>query len=318
MSRSSRSRACRRTTTAAWLAPPQRVELAGAAASGRAQGRPVHGGCPRRVRRQRVLEHLPGRSPPARPLRSDRDRMLVIESPTTAKKASAGPVHSKPSTPGRSQPASDQKCRFSAVAPALSAERDRPEVLERRRLALQLVRVEAGAGVSRRTASLVTIAGEMTTAQERFSSLLRLYLSPGLRALGFKGSAQSYHIPSCCCWILLGIQRSTFSDAADLRFTLNLTVADKHKWAEMSSRRSEWPDRPNPNRLYGPGIWQARIGRLLPDNGDKWWHITPDTEVGALVNEVLALVRDHALPRMKAMANDDCRDQGAAHGESRE
>jgi len=142
----------------------------------------------------------------------------------------------------------------------------------------------------------------LKSAQDVFSVFLRRHLAPGLRALGFKGSGQTYLLASNEYWMLLGIQRSSFSDAAGIPFTVNLTVADKRKWANVRSRHPAWPETPNANRFYGPEIWQSRIGSLLPGGTDKWWRVQPDTDVEELATELLMLIRHVAVREMTARA----------------
>jgi hypothetical protein len=139
--------------------------------------------------------------------------------------------------------------------------------------------------------------------------MIRGDLAPALRALGFKGSGQVYTLPDAENWALVGIQRSQFSDRNDLRFTINLTVADKAMWAKRRADHLWLPERPSANTSYGGDIWQARIGQLMPERPDKWWRISPDTDVARLAAEFLAAIRDLALPAMRSRMR---RDAGSA------
>src|SRR5882757_3399617 len=62
------------------------------------------------------------------------------------------------------------------------------------------------------------------TAQEAFTSLLRAQIAPGLRALGFKGSGQTYELPHLETWALIGFQKSAHNTARHIEFTVNVTV----------------------------------------------------------------------------------------------
>jgi hypothetical protein len=71
-----------------------------------------------------------------------------------------------------------------------------------------------------------------------------------------------------------------YSDRNEIRFTLNLTVASKQKWAEMRAQSKGRPhphtSRPAANNSYGKDMWQRRIGQLLPTHSDHWWTLGPD------------------------------------------
>uniref|UniRef100_UPI003A8AB972 DUF4304 domain-containing protein n=1 Tax=Streptomyces sp. Agncl-13 TaxID=3400628 RepID=UPI003A8AB972 len=69
--------------------------------------------------------------------------------------------------------------------------------------------------------------GSAPTAQQAFASLMRARIAPGLRALGFKGSGQTYELPHLETWALIGFQKAAHKTAGQVEFTLNVTVADK-------------------------------------------------------------------------------------------
>jgi hypothetical protein len=141
----------------------------------------------------------------------------------------------------------------------------------------------------------------MSTAQESFAAMLREDLAPRLRKLGFKGSGQSYSIPSDRHWINIGFQKGTWSNSDLIAFTMNVTVADKAMWAQMRQERSYLPAKPAPNIVYGSFAWQRRIGQLLPGGQDQWWELranSGDSErIAALV---AAAVHDYVLPAIES------------------
>jgi hypothetical protein len=65
------------------------------------------------------------------------------------------------------------------------------------------------------------------SAQALYDALVKDTLSPAFRALGFKGSGGRYSMPGSDCWALLGLQKSAYSDAAEVQFTINLLVVNK-------------------------------------------------------------------------------------------
>jgi cold shock CspA family protein len=104
----------------------------------------------------------------------------------------------------------------------------------------------------------------MPTAQDTYREMMKTQVAPGLRALGFKGSGQKYELPSPDHWAMLGFQKSAWSDASALRFTVNVLVVSRAAWETERTQRSYVPSRPTANRLWGAFVWQRRIGTLLP------------------------------------------------------
>ena len=140
----------------------------------------------------------------------------------------------------------------------------------------------------------------MATAQETYDWMMKSQIAPRLRALGFKGSGQSYELPSPDHWVMLGFQKSQWSDAADVRFTVNVLVVSRELWDEQRKERAYLPARPTANRLWGEFVWQRRIGRLLPAGEDIWWEVKPGMPTEQVADIVLRAVEDHALPAVRA------------------
>ena len=138
-----------------------------------------------------------------------------------------------------------------------------------------------------------------TTSQDAYRALLRDFISPALRRVGFKGSGGTYVLPDDDQWVLVGFQRSVWGDRHETRFTANLTVASKDGWARRRREEPTWPKRPAANTRYGSSIWQSRIGLILPARVDTWWTIRPDSNLASLASDVLAALRDHGLPALQ-------------------
>ena len=131
--------------------------------------------------------------------------------------------------------------------------------------------------------------------------MLRDELAPRLRQLGFKGSGQAFSLPDVERWITIGFQKSAWSDADSVRFTVNVTVANKAEWERMRQERTHLPAKPAPNRFYGSFVWQKRIGHLLPGGEDQWWEVASDSsEAPKVAAAVAAAIRDHVLPAIHA------------------
>lgn len=124
-------------------------------------------------------------------------------------------------------------------------------------------------------------------------------ISPALRDLGCIGSNGRYELKTVGCWSMLGLQRSVYSDAAELRFTVNLLVVDKAAWELFRQQHPHRPARPQPATLWGGPVSQVRIGRLSPDGADKWWRLYPGVDVDAVADDLLRDVRQLAMPWMR-------------------
>jgi hypothetical protein len=57
--------------------------------------------------------------------------------------------------------------------------------------------------------------------------MIREHVAPALREMGFKGSGQNYSLPSETHWVSLWFQKSAYSDALRIRFTVHLLVVGK-------------------------------------------------------------------------------------------
>jgi len=139
----------------------------------------------------------------------------------------------------------------------------------------------------------------VTTAQATFASMMKDQVGPGLRALGFKGSGQVFALPVPDHFAQVGFQRSTFSDASAVRFTVNASVIPHRMWSEARVEKPYLPAKPSASILYGSLFWQKRIGELLPAGEDKWWLLHAGQDATVVGDEVLVAIRDFVLPAMR-------------------
>jgi Domain of unknown function (DUF4304) len=137
------------------------------------------------------------------------------------------------------------------------------------------------------------------TALDIFRLMIRDEIAPELRRMGFKGSGQSFILPSEVHWVLLGFQKSKASNAKAVRFTVNVTAVSKRAWIEARSEHSYLSERPSANISYGPFAWQRRIGQLLPHSQDKWWTVVTSVSTELVRVEVLDAIRIYALPAIE-------------------
>jgi hypothetical protein len=142
----------------------------------------------------------------------------------------------------------------------------------------------------------------MPSAQETFAEMIKLGVRPRLKALGFTGPGTTFVWPSTVCFCQLGIQRSQFSNRDALKFTINVTAADRTAWELARQTKPYLPVKPSPNTFYGIDFWQRRIGKLLPEGEDKWWTVEANQDWGLLADEVVDAVTQVALPGLRQRA----------------
>jgi len=141
-------------------------------------------------------------------------------------------------------------------------------------------------------------------ATDLLTATLRDRIGPELRASGLRGSGQNWSLPHTAKdYALLSFQRSTYSDATEARFTVNLRVTRRLEW-EAAVARSPWlGTRPKATSHGGPG-WQERIGSLLDPGIDRWWVLRTPDDVPGVVDDVLHLVHAVALPHLTTRLAD--------------
>jgi hypothetical protein len=141
------------------------------------------------------------------------------------------------------------------------------------------------------------------TAQDDYRSMIRDHIAPALREMGFKGSGQNYAVPSETHWISLWFQKSVYSDATRIRFTVHLLVVGKDEWEAMREANDLAPERPRgflgaparswtvsyrPRPKQSPGGW-VQI----------WWELEAGQPIEPLANLVILTVKNEALPRIR-------------------
>lgn len=139
----------------------------------------------------------------------------------------------------------------------------------------------------------------MKTAQELLKDLLKGSIAPRLRECGLSGSGQNYSLKSDHYWSLLSFQKSVYSSSDGLSFTVNLYVVSKSDWDAERVRRKTYPKTPTATFQWSVG-WNSRIGEVLPIQKDHWWPLDGNSDLETLAQEVVAAIRDYAIPAMRA------------------
>jgi hypothetical protein len=160
----------------------------------------------------------------------------------------------------------------------------------------------AGSGADLTTVSAILLA--MGAAQTAYKEMLRDIVAPVLRAEGFKGSGGKYELPDLRSWALLGCQTSDSSTGQVSKFTVNLQVIDRMAWEEARMEWSWLAVRPSPNVKYRVGSWDTRIGHLLPEHRDHWWHLAAGDNPMTVANQVLEALLTWGIPALRAEQRD--------------
>lgn len=135
----------------------------------------------------------------------------------------------------------------------------------------------------------------MATAQDTFRGLLADHFAPWLKERGFKRRDTTFRRrPDDAAWEIVNFQRSQFSDANAVSFTVNLGVAFDVLHDEPSWNSRGWP-------LEYQCDFRQRIGALV-DGEDRWWKVGPQSPTRGVVGNVLAAL-DAALPWLDAHAD---------------
>jgi hypothetical protein len=121
---------------------------------------------------------------------------------------------------------------------------------------------------------------EMATAQAKFKELLAGDVASWLKASDFKRRDSTFRRRRDGAWQIVNFQRSQYSDASDVSFTVNLGVSldvlhDEPPWGSRG-----WP-------LEYECDFRQRIGALHTGE-DHWWRVRPLRPTHRVVNDVLA------------------------------
>jgi hypothetical protein len=126
-------------------------------------------------------------------------------------------------------------------------------------------------------------------AQDAFDALAGENVWPFLRERGFKRTKATFHRPVEDNWEVVNLQKSFFSDARKVQFTINLAVAV----AALRDSLRSWPDgrRPAASSCH----FQERIG-ILAWGLDTWWTVGPETDREQLGSTLVDALEHHGLP----------------------
>jgi hypothetical protein len=119
-------------------------------------------------------------------------------------------------------------------------------------------------------------------------------------SVGLVGSAGHYQLPSRACFALIGFQRSKYSTASAVQFTINLKAVSKEAWERARADMGWLPQSPTANYRYTVAEWSVRIGSLMPGAQDRWWWLRPGQPLDALAAEVIGALTNYGLPALRS------------------
>ena len=141
-------------------------------------------------------------------------------------------------------------------------------------------------------------AGE-ASPQQVYADWMKKTVGPALRAEEMRGSGGRFELPSDVVWAQLGFQKSAYSDAHEVRFTVNLSVIARATWAEQAATKPHLGERPSPTIHYGTWADQVRIGLLTPSGEDTWWRIIRGAQSSDALDDALQVVTTYAVPWLR-------------------
>jgi hypothetical protein len=136
------------------------------------------------------------------------------------------------------------------------------------------------------------------TAQETFDALIREHVAPALKEHGFRRTRSTFHRAVGANWQVVNVQRSQFSDAGDIKLTVNLAVGlDRLRGGERN-----WGDgkRPPDYKCH----LRVRLGQLLTGD-DVWWDLRPDTDLDQLGELLTDAIERDGFPWLEARSVDE-------------
>jgi len=139
------------------------------------------------------------------------------------------------------------------------------------------------------------------SAQEVYTEMVREGLRPRLRSLGFTGPGPIFTWPSDTHFAAVGLQKSTYSNRAEVQFTLNVGVVERAVWEAARAVRDYLPIKPSPNTGYSvAGDWGGPIGSFLPSRKDAWWAVSGSVDWHRVADAVAEAVASFVVPELRS------------------
>lgn len=128
-------------------------------------------------------------------------------------------------------------------------------------------------------------------------------VKPVLNEMGFRKQGHTFWRDTGDVVDVITLQKSQWNDASSASFTVNLGLYWKRIQELLARTAAKMPPREYDCTVY------ERIGALIGNGSDHWWHVKPTTDpskIGSEVNEVLTsrgvpwLERGHSIEQTLA------------------
>jgi len=130
--------------------------------------------------------------------------------------------------------------------------------------------------------------------EKRLRQILKSWIEPYLKTLGFKKRAFVYTKKLDEVWWLIDVQRSRWNTSQKCEFTVNLGVYVPGFYTVLRGEDPKHPTVPD-------CVFNCRINRVLGIKEDKWWTLYadapyPDLSDGAIGQELAEAMVGHVIP----------------------
>jgi hypothetical protein len=136
--------------------------------------------------------------------------------------------------------------------------------------------------------------GTVSPMERRLRQILKSWVEPHLKTLGFKKRAFTYTRTLDEVWWLIDIQRSRWNTSQRCEFTANLGVYVPGFYAILRGEDPKHPTVPD-------CVFNCRINRVMGTREDKWWALyadisDPNLSDGVIGRELAAAIVNSAIP----------------------
>ena len=130
----------------------------------------------------------------------------------------------------------------------------------------------------------------MAHPSELIDELIKFYLKPALKELGFKNAGSTFFRSKGDLTEVISPQKSQSNDSTASKFTINLGVYWPSVNEVLVGIGQTFPPKEYECTL------RQRIGPLFDNGRDFWWVLTPDSNIESVGKEVIQKLHTFALP----------------------
>jgi hypothetical protein len=141
------------------------------------------------------------------------------------------------------------------------------------------------------------------TAQDAFKRFVADELRGTFMARGFRARGFTFHRRVADNFGIVQLQKSQYSTATNVDFTINLGVFSGRVQQTLSNIMwmPEVRDVPTEPACH----LRQRVGFLLPERRDTWWSVREDEDTAELGAAIRLVLEQHAFPFLQARMSDE-------------